>query len=86
MLRAYKFMIGDRERLLKTLPPTTGGSVVSIYASNRLAVAIANSQNEAVEIIQRVGAEEGSDTEWLTVADVIVLDLDTPKRLCAVGF
>lgn len=83
-MKAFKYMIrkGD-ERVIERVRRADGGEIVT-RVDNRLAVAIHETQEEATALLKRLGAEEGDDMRWLDVADVRVLDLDTPKRLCLV--
>lgn len=69
--KAFKYVIREPREFVP------GG-----FASNCLAIAIASSEPEARALLTRLGAEDGQDTRWLAVADVVELTLDTPKRLC----
>jgi hypothetical protein len=76
-MKIFKFRIphGDR-RVIDTYP---NGGVLE--ADGLYAGALAETVEEARAVLVRVAAEEGLDTRWLAVADVIELDIDTPKRL-----
>jgi hypothetical protein len=77
VLRIYKFRIPEKKpRVIDTYP---NGGVVE--ASGMYAGALASSVGEARDLLTRIAAEEGLDARWLHVADVIQLDVDTPKRL-----
>lgn len=81
-MKLFKFMIkrGDPRVLShETLPD---GAVRVITVDNRLAIALHETQEQALALLKRLGAEEGDDTRWLDVADVVVLDNETPKRVC----
>jgi hypothetical protein len=76
-MKIYKFLIPPHKpRVIETYP---NGGVLE--AEGLYAGALAESVDAARELLTRLAAEEGLDTRWLQVADVIELDLHTPKRL-----
>jgi hypothetical protein len=76
-LKVWKFLIPPyKPRVVETYP--NGGI---LEASGMVAGALAESLEEAREMLTRIAAEEGRDARWLMVADVIELDIHTPKRL-----
>jgi hypothetical protein len=81
-VKAFKFMIkpGDPRVVARVTMPGGGERVTE--AENRLAIAIAETQEEALALLTRLAEEEGDDARWLVVADVIPMNLDMPKRLC----
>lgn len=82
-MKAFKFLIkpGDPRAIDRITLPNGGGERV-VEVDNRLAIAIAETQEEALVLLTRLAEEEGDDARWLTVADVIPMNLDTPRRLC----
>jgi hypothetical protein len=80
-MKAYKFLIpvGKPVRLAPE-DQTNGTGFFEIEGC--VSVAIANSQQEALELLTRVAQEAGQDARWLKVATVIELPIDRPCRLC----
>lgn len=76
-MKIYKFVIPPRKpRVIDTYP---NGGVLE--AEGFAAGALAESEEQARSLLARIAAEEGIDSRWLRAADVIELDIDTPKRL-----
>lgn len=76
-MKVFKFLIPERKpRVVEAYPD---GGVLE--ASGFYAGALAEDVEKARALLARIAAEEGFDARWLAVADVIELDLDTPKRL-----
>lgn len=76
-MKCYKFLIPQgKPRVIDTYPNGSTLEVEGLYAG-----ALANTVEEARELLTRIATEEGLDARWLHAAKVTVLDLDTPKRL-----
>lgn len=78
-MKAYKFIVPPGKHKERVIESDERGVLT---VEGRLAIALAETKDEAVALLERTAAESGFDTRWLKVADVIELDLETPKRLC----
>lgn len=78
-MKAFKFIVPPGKHKERVIESDERGVLT---VEGRLAIALATSREQALEILERTAAEQGFDTRWLKVADVVELDLETPKRLC----
>lgn len=76
-MKVVKFLIPQgRPRVIDTYPNGSTLEAEGLYAG-----ALAETVDEARELLTRIATEEGIDARWLNVAKVIELDITTPKRL-----
>lgn len=73
-MNIYRFLIRPNERITDAINP-------GLEWSGCDASALASTEQEARDIIERYAAENGYDARWIRVARVIVLPGDRPTKI-----